>query len=325
MNLSLALFVLLGFLAVVLLLEGLYVYWNDTKSPEVRRVEERLRAISAGGQVSGSELKLIRQRLLSDSPSVQRLLLSVPRAHQLDRLMQQAGDHNTVSHFLGICAMLFFGGLVLGPLLRWPWFLLLGVSALLALVPLLLLVRRRNKRLQKIEAQLPEAMDLMSRALRAGHAFPVALAMVGTESPQPVASEFRITADEVGFGVSVENALNNLAARVPSPDVRYFVMAVIIQRETGGNLAELLGKLAELVRERFKLFAKVRVLAAEGKLSAWILTLLPFGVATMIGIINPGYLKVLFTDAAGLMLVYGALGLMLMGILVMWRIIDIKV
>ena len=116
-----------------------------------------------------------------------------------------------------------------------------------------------------------------------------------------------------------------LAARVPSPDVRYFVMAVIIQRETGGNLAELLGKLAELVRERFKLFAKERVLAAEGKLSAWILTLLPFCVAAVIAILNPGYLKVLFTDEVGLLLVYGALAMMAVGILAMWRIIDIKV
>lgn len=325
MNLSLALFVLLGFLAVVLLMEGAYVYWYDTKSPEVRRVEERLRAISAGGHMGAAELKLLRQRLLSNSPAVQRLLLSIPRAHQLDRLMQQAGDHNTVSHFLSICGALFFGGALLGLLLRWPWFLVLGLAVLFSLVPLLLLLRRRNRRLQKIEAQLPEAMDLISRALRAGHAFPVALAMVGTESPQPIAAEFRITSDEVGFGVSVDSALNNLAARVPSPDVRYFVMAVVIQRETGGNLAELLSKLAELVRERFKLFAKVRVLAAEGKLSAWILTLLPFGVAATIGLFNPGYLKVLFTDEAGLTLVYGALALMALGVLVMWRIIKIRV
>lgn len=325
MNLSLALFVLLGFLAVVLLIEGAYVYWNDTKSPEVRRVEERLRAISAGGQVGEGELKLLRQRLLSDTPAMQRMLLSIPRAHQLDRLMQQAGDRNTVSHLLGVCAMLFFGGVVLGLLLRWPWFLVLGLAALLAVVPLLLLVRRRNKRLQKIEAQLPEAMDLISRALRAGHAFPVALAMVGTESPQPIAAEFRITSDEVGFGVSVEGAMSNLAARVPSPDVRYFVMAVVIQRETGGNLAELLAKLAELVRERFKLFAKVRVLAAEGKLSAWILVALPFCVAGVVQILNPKYLSVLFTDTMGIKLVIGALVLMVIGIFAMWRIIDIRV
>lgn len=325
MNLGLALFVLLGFLAVVLLLEGLYVYWSDTKSPEVRRVEQRLRAISAGGQVEEGELSMIRQRLLSESPTFQRLLLSMPRAQQLDRLMQQAGDRNTVSHLLGVCAMLALGGLLVGLLLRWPWFFVLGAVVALTLLPFGLLLRRRNKRLRQIEAQLPDALDLMSRAMRAGHAFPVALAMVGSEAPQPIASEFRITSDEIGFGVSTDNALNNLAARVPSPDVRYFVMAVIIQRETGGNLSELLGKLAELVRERFKLFAKVRVLAAEGKLSAWILTLLPFAVALVISIINPKYIMTLFTDPVGINLVYGALVMMALGIFAMWRIIDIKV
>lgn len=325
MNLGLALFVLLGFLAVVLLLEGLYVYWSDTKSPEVRRVEQRLRAISAGGQVEEGELSMIRQRLLSESPTFQRLLLSMPRAQQLDRLMQQAGDRNTVSHLLGVCAMLAMGGLLVGLLLRWPWFFVLGAVVVLSLLPFGLLLRRRNKRLHQIEAQLPDALDLMSRAMRAGHAFPVSLAMVGSEAPQPIASEFRITSDEIGFGVSTDNALNNLAARVPSPDVRYFVMAVIIQRETGGNLSELLGKLAELVRERFKLFAKVRVLAAEGKLSAWILTLLPFVVALVISILNPKYIMTLFTDPVGINLVYGALAMMALGIFAMWRIIDIKV
>lgn len=325
MNLGLALFVLLGFLAVVLLLEGLYVYWSDTKSPEVRRVEQRLRAISAGGQVEEGELSMLRQRLLSESPTFQRLLLDMPRAQQLDRLMQQAGDRNTVSHLLGVCAMLALGGLLVGLLLRWPWFMALGVALLLAVLPLFLLLRRRNKRLRQIEAQLPDALDLMSRAMRAGHAFPVALAMVGSEAPQPIASEFRITSDEIGFGVSTESALNNLAARVPSPDVRYFVMAVIIQRETGGNLSELLGKLAELVRERFKLFAKVRVLAAEGKLSAWVLTLLPFAVAALLFILNPKYLMILLNDPIGMPLIYGALGMMALGIFAMWRIIDIKV
>jgi tight adherence protein B len=187
------------------------------------------------------------------------------------------------------------------------------------------LLRRRNQRLQKLEAQLPDALDLMSRALRAGHAFPSALAMVGGEAADPIASEFRITSDEIGFGVSVDNALTHMAKRIPSPDMGYFVMAVIIQRETGGNLAELLGKLATLVRERFKLFAKVRVLAAEGKLSAYILTGLPFCVAAAIHAMNPEYLSVLFTDPMGLRVVYVALVMMLVGIFTMWRIIDIKV
>lgn len=324
MSLTFALFIILGFVAVVLLLEGVFVYWNDTKSPEVRRVEQRLRAMSSGGHVEGGD-RLFKQRMLSDTPALQRMLLKMPRAAQLDRLLQQAGRATTVSHLLTVCALLMLGGLVAGMLLRWSWPVTLLLGAGLAVLPFLQLLRSRTKRLHLIEAQLPEAMDLMSRALRAGHAFASALSMVGTEAQEPIAGEFKITSDEIGFGISIDNALSNLATRVPSPDMRYFVMAVVIQRETGGNLAELLGKLAELVRERFKLFAKVRVLAAEGKLSAWILTALPFCVAGAIQVMNPDYLTVLFTDAVGIKMVMGALGMMAMGIFAMWRIIDIKV
>lgn len=325
MNLSFALFLVVGFVAVVLLIEGLYVFWSDTKSPEARRVGERLRAISAGGHTDPTELKLLKQRMLSDTPAMQQMLLRMPRAQHLDRLMQQAGDNNTVSHLLSICGIAGVAGLLVGLLVRWPWYSTFALALVLAVAPLLWLLRRRTKRLQKIESQLPDAMDLISRALRAGHAFPSALAMVGSEAAEPIAGEFRVTSDEIGFGVSIDNALNNMAARVPSPDMSYFAMAVIIQRETGGNLSELLGKLAELVRERFKLFAKVRVLAAEGKLSAYILTGLPFCVAAVINIMNPEYLSVLFTDPAGINVVYGALGMMVFGIIVMWRIVDIKV
>jgi tight adherence protein B len=215
--------------------------------------------------------------------------------------------------------------LVLGLALQWPGLVLVLVVAGLVMLPFLRLGWMRTRRLHQVEVQLPDAMDLIARALRAGHALPSAMAMVGAEAQEPIAGEFKIISDEISFGISIDNALNNLAARIPSPDVRYFVMAVIIQRETGGNLAELLGKLAELVRDRFKLFAKVRVLAAEGKLSAWILTGLPFCVAAAVQFLNPKYLEVLFTDVVGIKLVMGALVLMVIGIFAMWRIIDIRV
>jgi tight adherence protein B len=324
MDYSFSLLLILGFVAVVLLLEGIYAFWNDTRSPEVRRVAGRLRAISAGGRAEG-EAKLFKERVLSNTPGVQRFLLLLPRVHQLDRLMMQAGSGGTVSHLLATSAVLALIGLVAGLVLHWPAGMTALVVLALVLLPVLRLVWMRNKRLHKIEAQLPDAMDLIGRALRAGHAFPSALAMVGDEAQEPIASEFKIISDEIGFGIAVDSALNNLASRVPSPDMRYFVMAVIIQRETGGNLAELLGKLAELVRERFKLFAKVRVLAAEGKLSAWILVALPFCVAGVVQILNPKYISVLFTDAMGIKLVIGAMVLMLIGIFAMWRIIDIRV
>ena len=324
MDYSFSLLLIVGFVAVVLLFEGIYAYWNDTRSPEVRRVADRLRAISAGGRVEG-EAKLFKERVLSHTPAVQRFLLLLPRVHQLDRLMLQAGSSGTVSHLLATAVFLAMSGLVAGLFLRWPGLVIVLVVLALALLPVFRLVWLRNKRLHKIEAQLPDAMDLIGRALRAGHAFPSALAMVGAEAQEPIAGEFKITSDEIGFGISVDSALNNLASRVPSPDMRYFVMAVIIQRETGGNLSELLGKLAELVRERFKLFAKVRVLAAEGKLSAWILVALPFCVAGVVQLLNPKYMAVLFTDAMGIKLVIGALVLMVIGIFAMWRIIDIRV
>ena len=324
MNPGVALFVILAFIAVVLLLEGFFVYWNDSKSPEVRRVEQRLRAISAGGHEAG-ESQLLKQRVMSNSPALQRLLLRMPNAHRLDRLLQQSGSSSTVIHLMTLCLLCGVAGLLGGLLLRWLWPVTVLVAAGLTVFPLMQLVWKRSKRLQMIEAQLPEAMDLISRALRAGHAFPSALAMVGNEAQEPIAGEFKITSDEIGFGISIDNALNNLASRVESADMRYFVMAVIIQRETGGNLAELLGKLSELVRDRFKLFAKVRVLAAEGKLSAWILTLLPFCVAGAIQLLNPKYLAVLFTDPAGIRLVIGAMVLMLVGIFAMSRIIKIRV
>ena len=131
----------------------------------------------------------------------------------------------------------------------------------------------------KIERQLPDALDLMTRALRAGHAFSSALKMAGEEMAEPIAGEFRTVHDEVNFGVSLEQALTHLSERVPLTDLRYFVVAVLIQRDSGGNLTEILGNLSQLIRERLKLLAKVKVLSSEGRMSAWILGLMPFFLA----------------------------------------------
>jgi tight adherence protein B len=324
MRLSYSLFVIFGFLAVFLLLEGLYLYWTDSKSPEVKRIQRRLRLMT--GEESGrTEAPLLKQRLLSSTPELQRLLLHLPKVHLLDRLLLQAGSKNTVAQLLALCLLLGLVGLLVGGGLRWswPWAVLLG--ALLAALPVLRLLWQRSRRLNLIGAQLPDALDLISRALRAGHAFSAALAMVGNEAQEPIAGEFKATFEEINFGISTQKALNNLALRVPVADLRFFVLAVVIQLETGGNLAELLGMLSKLIRERFKLFGRIRVLAAEGKLSAYILTGLPFCVAAVIQVVNPGYLNVLFTDPTGIRLVVVALFMMLLGGIVMWRIIDIRV
>jgi tight adherence protein B len=173
--------------------------------------------------------------------------------------------------------------------------------------------------------QLPDALDLISRALKAGHAFPSGLQMVGEEAQDPIAGEFRIVHDEINFGVAVPTALANLANRVPSLDMRQFVIAVLIQRETGGNLTELLANISTLIRERLKLLMKVRVLSAEGRLSAWILCLLPFFLAGVINLINPRFMSVLWTDPMGLKMIYASLVMMAVGALWMRKIIRIRV
>jgi tight adherence protein B len=186
-------------------------------------------------------------------------------------------------------------------------------------------LRKRHKRMQQIEQQLPDALDLISRALKAGHAFPSGLQMVSEEAKDPIASEFGIVHDEVNFGVAVPTALTNLANRVPSTDMRYFVIAVLIQRETGGNLTELLGNISSLIRERLKLLGKVRVLSAEGRMSAWILCALPFVLAGVINLIHPKFMAVLWTDPMGLKMIYAALVMMMLGALWMRKIIRIRV
>ncbi len=179
--------------------------------------------------------------------------------------------------------------------------------------------------MEKFERQLPEALDLMARALKAGHAFTGALKMVADEMDDPIGTEFDKTLGEINFGIDVSQALINLSQRVDCPDLRFFVIAIIIQRETGGNLAEILGNIAYLIRERFKLHGRVRVLAAEGKLSAIILVALPFLVALALTFLNPDYLEVLVTDPIGRFMSCFALVMMAFGIVVMKKMVAIKV
>ena len=174
----------------------------------------------------------------------------------------------------------------------------------------------------KIERQLPDALDLMTRALRAGHAFSSALKMAGEEMAEPIAGEFRTVHDEVNFGVSLEQALTHLSERVPLTDLRYFVVAVLIQRDSGGNLTEILGNLSRLIRERLKLLAKVKVLSSEGRMSAWILGLMPFFLAGVMNLANPKFMSPLWTDPIGISIIKYMLTLMLIGVVIMRRIIN---
>ena len=316
------LFTVLSFLAVVLFLEGLYLTWSSYKSPESRRIEKRLLAMSTG---SDHQSSLVKQRHLSQNKNFERLLLQIPSVHQLDRLILQSGLDLSVGKFIGFSMVAVALGVFIALLVGVPFFGVIALGAFFGFLPLIYLQQAKHKRMIAIEQQLPSALDLMGRAMVAGHAFPSALQMVGGEMPDPIASEFRMVFDEINYGISTQEALVNLTLRVPSTDLSYFVIAVLIQRETGGNLAELLGNISQLIRARLKLMGTVRVLSAEGRLSAWILTILPFALGTVLQIMNPQFLSVLWTDPMGRKMVAAALSMMLVGIFAMWRITKIRV
>ena len=180
--------------------------------------------------------------------------------------------------------------------------------------------------MRRIEQQLPDALDLLGRALRAGHAFGAGLQMVGKEMADPLGSEFRIVHDEINFGVSMEQALTNLAARVPITDLRYFVVAVLIQRESGGNLTEVLAKLGPVIRQRLKLFgAGPRAVGGRPACPAWVLGLMPFVLAGVVNLFNPDFMAPLWTDPIGISIVRNMLLMMAMGVLLLRKITRIRV
>jgi len=316
---------LLVLTAALLLLRGLYMIWQSYKGPGARLIEKRLLALSASRDRTQAS-SLLKERMFSQVPALERIMLQLPRVQRLDQFMLQGGLNWTVGRLLLMCLALWVAGLAaLTVVLNQS--LLLGAALALApaMLPWLYVVRRRGARLKRFEQQLPEALDLMVRALRSGHAFSSALQMVGEEMPEPVAGEFRIVHDEVNFGVSMPQALANLAERVPLTDLRYFVLAVQVQRESGGNLTEVLGKLSRLIRERLKLLARVRVLSSEGRLSAWVLGLMPFALAGLMSVVSPKFISLLWTDPIGVSIVKTMLFLMLLGVLLLRKIVRIHI
>ena len=314
----------LVFVAVLLLLEALYVMWQSYRGPEATKLQSRLQALSSTRDHT-QQTQLLKQRMLSEMPLLERYVQTIPRLRALDRIILQSGLNWTVSKLLMGCLVVgIVGWIAISAGLHQP--LLFGAigGVVLGTGPLLYLQLKKSKRMSKIERQLPDALDLIGRALRAGHAFSAALKMVGEEMAEPLAGEFRIVHDEINFGVSMQQALTHMSERVPITDLRYFVVAVLIQRESGGNLTEILTNLSRLIRERLKLLAKVKVLSSEGKMSAWILGLMPFFLAGIINIFNPSFMSPLWTDPIGIAIVKYMLILMLIGAVIMRKIIKVR-
>ena len=246
-------------------------------------------------------------------------------SQRLDKTLAQADIQAPLGIFVLLSLVFATTGFLFASLYVRYLLVQLVVAVLLSLLPFMWISRRKKKRMEAFERQLPEALELVGRALKAGHTFGSGMAMVVSEFADPLRGEFQKTMEEINFGVAVTVALDNLMDRVDCPDLNFFVVSVKIQNETGGNLAEIVENIAALIRERFKLKGRVRVLSAEGRMAAWVLTLLPFGVVGAIMAINPQYMSLMVTEPIGIMLLYVVSGMMLSGILVIRKMIRIEV
>ncbi len=312
------------FLTIVLLAEGVYFVLKTGKKPEQKKIRKRLRTLSSGNFKS-AEIDIARKRLLSDVPWFNRMLLNFPVVNQLERLMEQANISYPVGYYLLLTLLFAACGYIAGSLLTVNFLIAALLACAASTMPFLYIHYMKSKRMSKFERQLPDALDLVVRALKAGHAFSAGLRMVADEFEDPIGTEFEKTMDEINFGVGVSDALINLTKRVDCPDLTFFVVSVIIQKETGGNLAEILEKISHLIRERFKFQGRVSVLSSEGKLSAAVLISLPFLISFYMFMVNPKFLEPLLNDPIGKILMAVAVVMMIIGTLVMKKMISIKV
>src|SRR5580704_11902100 len=312
---------------VVVALAAFYVgTFIDRRNAYARVIKERLANERKAPELGAEEeLALLRDEQLSDIPAFDRLLRRSERVTDLQKLLTQGGLSMRAGNFLGISALSGVAATIISYYLskrvEVAWIaLLVGF-----ILPYSYASIQRNKRFEKFEELFPEAIDTLARAVRAGHAFTTALEMITNEVAEPVAGEFRQLYEEQKFGMPVRDALMNLTERVPLVDVKFFVTAVMLQRETGGNLAEILDNLSYVIRERFKIQRQVRVYTAQGRLTMALLMGMPPIIVTVMLILNPVFIQPLFSDPIGHTLLVAGITLQTIGYFVIRKIIKIQV
>ncbi|WP_290653167.1 type II secretion system F family protein [Aquisalimonas sp.] len=319
-----AIFIIMVFAAAFLLVQSFMVPAFGENRRARKRLKKRLRDVH-GMEGRAGQVSLVRSRFLRELSPVERWLEALPGMARLERLIEQAG-RDTPAYRVVLKALLLGGvsGVACVYLLPHPA-MALAAGAVVAAYPFVRLSMDKSRRLTRFEEQLPDALIIMSRALRAGHPFSDALRLVADEMQDPISSEFRTMFTEINYGGEVRMALAGLLNRVESVTAMVFVTSVLIQKDTGGNLAELLDGLAEVVRDRFRFHRKLRTLTAQGKMAAWVLSLMPFALAGVLSVANPNFLPMLTQDPTGRQLVLVAFVLMVIGILWMRRIVRVDI
>ncbi len=298
----------------------------DKRRERARLLRDRLAAVQKAAELEPSEeLALLRDEMLSEIPALDTLLRRSVRVSNLQTMLSQADLDIRAGNMLLLCAGAGIASAVLayslGGAFVFGWVgLILGTF-----IPYSYASYRRSKRFQKFEELFPEAIDTLARAVRAGHAFTTALELISNEVAEPIASEFRKLFEEQKFGLPVREALINLTQRVPLVDVKFFVTAVMLQRETGGNLAEILDNLSYVIRERFKIMRQVRVFTAQGRMTMMLLMALPPVIVSAMLMVSPNFIRPLFSDPLGHIAVVGGIALQTVGYFWIRRVIRIQV
>ena len=290
-----------------------------------RRIDGRVRSVGNPLEPDNAQSTIVKRHIEGPLPALDRWVARSTQGSALSALIEQAGVKVSVSSVvLASVVLAVLCAVVVASAVHARWAAAGGAVVGLA-APFLFLRRRRKVRLKRFEEQFPEALDLLSRALRAGHAFTTAMAMVAEEGPDPIGPEFRKSFDEQNFGLPLKDVLNAMTKRVPLLDVRFFATAVLIQRETGGNLAEILDNLAHVVRERFKILRQVRVYTAHGRLTGYVLMALPAALAIVLSFINAEHMNLLFRERMGQMMLTGAIVLQIVGYFWISYVVKIEV
>jgi tight adherence protein B len=324
MSTGMVLFVVLVGATVFMLTMGLVVPAFGDQRRTRKLLQRRLAGIES--ELGGSSVaSLMREKYLRDLTPLEQQLETLPGMEVLARMIEQSGGTLLAHHLVAAAILLAAAGaFVAGMVLHNVLAALIG-ACVGAAVPFLKIRRARAQRFEKLEEQLPDAIDVLRRALRAGHPLAACLKLVSEDMPQPIAKEFELAFADINYGNDVRRAFLGFLERVPSVTMMSFVTAVLVQRETGGNLAEVLDQISRVVRGRFKFYRKVRTLSAEGRMSAWVLAMVPLLLVSLISYTSPDYLPVLTHDPTGRKLIAAAVGLGLVGMLWIRKLLRIEV
>jgi tight adherence protein B len=315
---------LLVFVSVLVIVLGVTFLIGTTRS-EKTDIKKRLSLLRIRGIQDEDLPDFLKSELLSDVPLLNRILTHSRLGVRIDRWLRQGDVPFTVGTFVLLSIVIFGCGILIGFFLKWHIVLSVAAGLLLIFLPSLVVNHRRRRRLQQFTSLFPDTLEMFSRSLRAGHSFTGAVQLVAQEMPRPVGPEFQKLFDEQNLGISLRHALIDFSKRVDTMDVRFFITAVLIQRDTGGNLAEIIDKISYVIRERFRVQGQLRIFTAQARLSGLILSLLPPILALVIYNLNPNYLKPLWNDRLGNILVATAVVLQIAGMFVIRKIVRIKI